>query len=128
MDGALAPLAAAPDAVGLSVTLTGRTGFGSAALERISREDRDVLHTGTAGTRYFIVNAHLDTRPEIDLEELAGRPDPVGLLAARLLWLDRAEGTRSAIASSAGLGGLCAIRRQRACGAAWRPAAMLRSR
>ena len=92
MDGTLAPLAAAPDAVGLSVTLTGRTGFGSAALDRISREDRDVLHTGAAGTRYFIVNAHLDTRPEIDLEELAGRPDPVGLLAARLLWLDRAEG------------------------------------
>ena len=83
---------AAPDAVGLSVALTGRTGFGSAALDRLSRDDRDEVHRGAAGTRYFIANTHLDTRPEIDLEELAGRPDPVGLLAARLLRLDRPEG------------------------------------
>ena len=92
LDGGLASLPAAPNAAGLSVTLTGRTGFGSAALDQFSREDRDELHTGAAGTRYFIVSAHLDTRPEIDLEDLAGRPDPGGLLAARLLWLDRPEG------------------------------------
>ena len=92
LDGELASLPAAPNAAGLSVALTGRTGFGSAALDQISEEDRDEVHTGAAGTRYFIESAHLDTRPEIDLEDLAKRPDPVGLLAARLLWLDRPEG------------------------------------
>ena len=92
LDGTLASFRAAPGAVGLSVALTGRTGFGSAALDRLSRDDRDEVHRGAAGTRYFIVNTHLDTRPEIDLEELAGRPDPVGLLATRLLRLDRPEG------------------------------------
>ena len=92
LDGELASLHAAPSAAGLSVALTGRTRFGSAALDQISREDRDDLPTGAAGTRYFIVDLRLDTRPEIDLKELATRPDPVGLLAARLLWLDRPEG------------------------------------
>ena len=92
LDGGLASLPAAPNAAGLSVVFTGRTGFGSAALDQFSRDDRDELHTGAAGTRYFIVSAHPDTRPEIDLEELAGRPDPAGLLATRLLWLDRPEG------------------------------------
>ena len=92
LDGTLASLRTAPDAVGLSVALTGRTGFGSAALDRISRDERGEIHRGAAGTRYFIASARADTRPEIDLEELAGRPDPVGLLAARLLRLDRPEG------------------------------------
>ena len=92
LDGGLASLPAAPKAAGLSVALTGRTGLGSAALDLISREDRDEIFIGTAGTRYFIENVHQDTRPEIDLEDLAKRPDPVGLLAARLLWLDRPEG------------------------------------
>ena len=92
LDGTLASLRTAPDAVGLSVALIGRTGFGSAALDRISRDDRGEIHRGAAGTRYFIASARADTRPEIDLEELAGRPDPVGLLAARLLRLDRPEG------------------------------------
>ena len=92
LDGMLASLRATPDAVGLSVVLTGRTGFGSAAFDRLARDDRDEVHRGAAGTRYFIASARADTRPEIDLEELAGRPDPVGLLAARLLRLDRPEG------------------------------------
>ena len=92
LDGELATLPAAPNAAGLSVALTGCTGFGNAALDQISEEDRDEVHTGAAGTRYFIESAHLDTRPEIDLEDLAKRSDPVGLLAARLLWLDRPEG------------------------------------
>ena len=92
LDAELASLTAAPNAAGLSVVLTGRTRFGNAALDQISREDRDELHTGAAGTRYFIVNVRPDTRPEIDLEELARRADPVGLLAARLLRLDRPEG------------------------------------
>ena len=88
----MASLATAPNAVGLSVSLIGRTGFGNAALDLLSPEDRNETHTGAAGTRYFIESVHLDTRPEIDLEDLSRRQDPVGLLAARLLWLDRPEG------------------------------------
>ena len=92
LDGRLASLATAPGAVGLSVSLTGRTSFGNAALDELSPEDRDETHSGKAGTRYFIESVHSDTRPEIDLEELAKRRDPVGLLAGRLLVLERPEG------------------------------------
>ena len=92
LDGRMASLPTAPNAVGLSVSLAGRTGFGNAALDQLSPDDRDETHTGAAGTRYFIVRTGLDTRPEIDLADLAKRRDPVGLLAARLLWLDRPEG------------------------------------
>ena len=92
LDGRMASLPSAPNAVGLSVALTGRTGFGNAALDQLSAQDRDETHTGAAGTRYFIESVRLDTRPEIDLEDLARRQDPVGLLAARMLWLDRPEG------------------------------------
>ena len=81
-----------PDAVGLSVTFVGRTRFGNAALGEISEEDRNEIHVGAGGTRFFIHEIRLESRPEIDLEELAKRADPVGLLAARLLWLDRPEG------------------------------------
>ena len=92
LDGRMTSLRSAPGAVGLSVALTGRTEFGNAALEQLSRDDREEALTGTAGTRYFVESVHLDTRPEIDLEDLARRQDPVGLLAARLLWLERPEG------------------------------------
>ena len=92
LDARMASHAVPPNAVGLSVALTGRTGCGNAALEQLSREDRDETHTGAAGTRYFVESVRLNTRPEIDLEELARRPDPVGLLAMRLLWLDRPAG------------------------------------
>ena len=92
LDRRMASLASPPNAVGLSVALIGRTGFASAALDQLSGEDRDEIHTGATGTRYFVESVHLDTRPEIDLEELARRPDPVGLLATRLLWLDRPAG------------------------------------
>ena len=92
LDRRMAALPRAPGAAGLSVTLSGHTGFGNAALELLSREDREHTHTGAAGTRYFIESIRLDTRPEIDLEDLAGRQDPVGLLATRLLWLERPAG------------------------------------
>jgi len=92
LDGQMASLPSAPNAVGLSVALTGRTSFGDAAPDQFSPEDRDEVYSGAAGTRYFIESVHPDTRPEIDLEDLARRQDPVGLLAARLLWLERPDG------------------------------------
>ena len=81
-----------PRALGLAVTFTGRTAFGSAAMAAIPAEDRSVIHTGTAGIRFFIHRMAADTRPEVDLDALARRRDPVGLLAARLLRLESPEG------------------------------------
>ena len=92
LDGRLAALPVAPNAVGLSVTFTGRTAFGSAALDEVAEEDRNATHVGAIGTRYFVHQILSDTRPEADLERLAERRDPVGLLAARLLRLEGPEG------------------------------------
>ena len=87
-------LAATPDAVGVSLTLCGRTRFGAAALAEVvdSNSRGAVIPVGSGNRNYFIVKVSLATQPEIDLEELAGQPTPAGLLAQRLLWLDEPEG------------------------------------
>ena len=85
-------LAFAPDAVGVRITLRGRTRFTSAVLDEISGTWEEVIYTGTDNRNYFIERIGADTRPEIDLEELAGQATPPGLLAQRLLWLDEPEG------------------------------------
>ena len=82
----------APDAVGLAVRLCGRSRRGADAERAFSREDRDAIWTGTGGAHYFIESIRADTRPEIDIGELARRGDPPGLLAQRLLWLEESEG------------------------------------
>ena len=81
-----------PDAVGLDVRLCGRSRFGASAVAEFSDEDRGVVYTGTGGAHYFIESINADTRPEIDLEQLAQRGNPPGLLAQRLLWLEQPEG------------------------------------
>ena len=91
LDERLAAQGARPAAVGLSVAFTGRTRFGNAARDAIPQADRDELYAGAAGTRYFVHRVESDTRPEIDLEDLTRRRDPIGLLATRLLWLDRSD-------------------------------------
>ena len=85
-------LVAPPDAVGAQVTFTGRTRFGAAAQVELSAPDSGVIHTGPGNCRYFIERVDINTRPEMDLEQLAGQPTPPGLLAERLLWLDEPEG------------------------------------
>lgn len=85
-------LAFAPDAVGVRVTLRGRTRFGSVVLDEFSGTRQEVIYTGTDSRRYFIERTSVATRPEIDLKELAMQPTPPGLLAKRLLWLDEPEG------------------------------------
>ena len=85
-----------PAAVGLRVRFTGRTRFGKAAADAISENDRGHIHTGNGDVHYFIESIRSDTRPEIDLQDLAQRQDPVGLLAQRLLWLEQPEGTEGA--------------------------------
>lgn len=84
-----------PAAVGLRVRFTGRTRFGSAAVAAVNaipETDRACIHTGAGNTQYFVESVQADTRPEMDLRQLAERQDPVGLLAQRLLWLEQAEG------------------------------------
>ena len=85
-----------PAAVGLRVRFTGRTRFGKAAADAIPEDDRGQIYTGNGDVHYFIESIQSDTRPEIDLQELAQRQDPVGLLAQRLLWLEQPEGTEGA--------------------------------
>ena len=85
-------LDASPDAVGVHVRFGGRTRFGTAVLNEFSGTGEAVIYFGTENRRYFIERVSADTRPEIDLEELARQPTPPGLLAKHLLWLDKPEG------------------------------------
>ena len=85
-----------PAAVGLRVRFTGRTRFGRVAAQAIPEDDRGHIYTGNGDVHYFIESIQSATRPEIDLQELAQRQDPVGLLAQRLLWLEPPEGTGGA--------------------------------
>ena len=85
-------LAFAPVAIGVHISLRGRTRFGTAVLDEFSGTREDVIYTGTDNRCYFIERISADTRPEIDLEDLARQPTPPGLLAKRLLWLDEPEG------------------------------------
>lgn len=81
-----------PSAVGLAVRFCGRSRFGDAAVAEFSGEDRDAIWIGTGGVHYFIESISAETRPEIDIGQLAKRGDPPGLLAQRLLWLEEPEG------------------------------------
>ena len=67
-------------AVGLHIRFTGRTRFGTDAIDAIPVLIDD---------KYFIASLQADTRPEEDLQELAQHSDPLGLLAQRLLWLEQ---------------------------------------
>lgn len=82
----------APAAVGLDLRFIGRSRFGSAALEELTKEDRDAIYTGTGSRHYFIESVSTDTQPEVALDQLAEREDPLGLLAQRLLWLQEPAG------------------------------------
>ena len=81
-----------PEAVGLDLRFTGRTHLGDAALNRFTDEDRGHVPAGTSDRHYFIHRMSVHTRPKIELAELAEQPDPLGLLAQRLLWLEKPEG------------------------------------
>jgi len=92
LDNAIVSEQFAPDAVGCRVAFTGRTRCGAAAEAEIKPEDRRDIYRGSENRRYFIERVLTETRPEIDLGELARRADPPGLLAQRLMWLEEPEG------------------------------------
>jgi DNA repair protein SbcD/Mre11 len=88
LDQALASLSCPPEAVGLRVQLSGRTSFGDAVEADFSEDIRGTIPVGGSQIHYFIERLRSATRPEIPVESLAGRADPLGLLARRLLWLE----------------------------------------
>ena len=88
-DAAFAGTRHAPEAVAVALHFTGRTRFGGALAQVLSAEDRGTVHIGAGGRHYFIESLRIDTRPELDLAELAQGSDPPGLLAQRLLALER---------------------------------------
>lgn len=92
LDEALSGATHRPDAVGLGIRFRGRSRFGAAAAAQFSDEDRERIDTGTGSTHYFIESTFSQVRPEMDLEKLAQRGDPPGLLVQRLLWLKEPEG------------------------------------
>jgi DNA repair protein SbcD/Mre11 len=81
-----------PEAVALRVRLTGRTAHGAEAASVLSASgpstQSDLLPVAGSSRHYFIERIIDATEPVIALTELAGRADPLGLLAQRLLLLD----------------------------------------
>lgn len=76
-----------PAAVGCRVRLTGRSAFRRELAERLRQEplEGELLRLG--GVTYFVDEVTMDVRQSVDVADLAGRQDPVGLLARRLLAL-----------------------------------------
>jgi len=81
-----------PLAVGLRPRFTGHSAFCDELPRRIARlmEEQSSFHVGER--EYFIEHCETAVLPRIDLHELAARGDPLGLLAARLLLLERPAG------------------------------------
>lgn len=77
-----------PDALGVRVRLTGRTDGVNAVLERFEKSAGENV-SGHRDRFAFIETVEAHTRPTRDLDELAATGDHIGLLAGRLLLLDR---------------------------------------
>lgn len=89
LDRELATAHRPPVAVGLRVRFTGRTPLAGETLTGLFPEDeRGGIHD-SSGVRYFIETLRVETLPAMPLEALAARDDPAGLLARRLLVLER---------------------------------------
>jgi len=81
----------APRAVGLRVKLTGRTRAAAALADAAAELDAETPCWDEVGIRCFIHRIELAVMPDIDLRRLARQSDPCGLLAQRLLALDRPD-------------------------------------
>jgi hypothetical protein len=77
-------------AVAVRVQIVGRTKLHRhlASLATNLRENDPV---SLGGVEYFVEKVSLDTRPDVDLAELAKSLSPVGLLARRLIVLEKRE-------------------------------------
>lgn len=77
-----------------AIHLTGTTDHHH-ELPELLRELKDTLDIQHQGVVAAITSAEIDTRPDIDLAPLLGRPDPVGELARLLTALDDDDGERA---------------------------------
>ncbi len=84
LDHALFAHGPAPKAVGLRVKFVGQP-----AHEGAIANCRKGAHFPIGDRHYFVEHIKAELLPEVSLEELATREDPLGLLASRLLLLDR---------------------------------------
>ncbi|PKL96585.1 MAG: DNA repair exonuclease [Gammaproteobacteria bacterium HGW-Gammaproteobacteria-8] len=90
LDAGLGQRALPPEACGLRIRLVGRSALGGTLRERLLREPERDFSTG-ARIAMFIERVELATTPLRPLQTLARDRSPVGLLAARLLLLERAD-------------------------------------
>ena len=89
LDDALFAQGSAPKAIGLRVKFVGSSAHAEAfGTWKANRTEHDA-HFPVRDRHYFVEHLAAELLPEISLEELAKRQDPLGLLAARLLLLDR---------------------------------------
>ncbi|NKI35335.1 DNA repair exonuclease [Wenzhouxiangella sp. XN79A] len=81
---------ALPDALGLRIEITGETDHGEALRSQIEQVG-DEARFEDGGCQIFVQKVVVDTRPPLDLDTLARRADPVGLIARDLQALTGAD-------------------------------------
>ncbi|AKS40923.1 metallophosphoesterase family protein [Wenzhouxiangella marina] len=89
--GALGDLCRAPEAIGLRLRLVGRSRIGAAIATAARQWLEDARPWTEQSIQLFIDKLELAFEPDIELERLAERQDPVGLLARRVLALRGAD-------------------------------------
>lgn len=94
LDDALFAEGPAPKAVGLRVKFVGQSKHAKALNDWRAGHAERSLHFPVRDRHYFVEHVDAEILPEMSLEELSKRQDPLGLLAARLLLLDRPEDDR----------------------------------
>ena len=92
-----------PKAVGIRLTLSGRSHFAKEATRWIEDRLERPPHFTLSGTDYFVEHCSSAVLPELDLEEIAQQRNPLGLLAQKILLLDqpRENPERMALVSAA---------------------------
>ena len=89
LDRSLAAARWMPQAVGLRARFTGRTRLWAALQALLQGEDMSVIPGAESGIHFFVERLRFHCLPPRALEELGAQADPPGLLARRLLALDR---------------------------------------
>lgn len=80
-----------PAAVGLRLSFSGRCAFTNSLRGLLSDGDKAQVYSASGAPHYFIDQVNVATRPQIALEALAKANNPLGLLARRILILQRSD-------------------------------------
>mgnify|MGYP000096576153 CR=1 FL=1 len=91
LDRDLSARSIVPEAAGLRVQFTGRSDLRREVEALFAPEDLAALYVGNSRIHYFVESRRYDLAPTLDMETLAQRGDPPGLLARRLQLLERAS-------------------------------------